>query len=180
MSDPLEVFVRLTGASGPCAGWMPTYAQWLAPHVPEITDRFYERLLAEPETSQILNGRVDALKATHNAWLRDLPGGHYDDAFYTRQKQIGKTHVIAKIPPLFVAASFSILRALIFQRLQSELENREVEDQGHKCTRALGRLLDTCQFLIDQAYEEDRMERLSSASGLSRPLLENLISLRQR
>ena len=90
-------------------------SQHLAPRIPALTDRFYERLLADERT-----------------------------------------------------------------RIHEEIETA-AQTEGYTigtCTRVLMHLLDICQYLIDSAYEAERMRRLTAATGMRPALLENLINLR--
>lgn len=153
-------------------------APFIKPYIPEITDAFYECLVSDPQTSPHVSGRIDQLKVTHRAWLNSLFDGGYEDDFVAQQERIGRAHVAAKIPPLFVASSMSFIRAAFTRRI--ERAALEMGEKDGKYIGALLSVLDLCQYLIDRAYEEDRLDRLAGATGMSRKLLENLISLKQR
>ena len=84
-----------------------------------------------------------------------------------RQRRIGEVHV---------AAGMSFLRGAFPAEI--EIAARAVGDPIGICTGVVLRLLDLCQYLIDSAYEAERMRRLTAATGMSLVLLENLISLR--
>ncbi|MBI1194644.1 MAG: hypothetical protein GC138_02180 [Gammaproteobacteria bacterium] len=61
------------------------------------------------------------------------------------------------------------------------LIEKEVGSAGAcRLSSAVLRALDLCQFLIDHAYEQDRLRRLSEVTGLSGTLLENLITLKKK
>lgn len=150
----------------------------LLPRLPDITERFYERLLANERTRPYLEGRVEQLKKTHLAWLTELLAGDYGKTFRDRQRHIGEVHVAAGIPPLFVAASMSFLRSAL--PMEVEIAAQSAGEPFGRCTASLLRLLDLCQYLIDSAYEAERMRRLTNATGMSVPLLNNLIGLRPK
>ncbi len=150
--------------------------QYLVPRLPDLTDRFYDRLMADDSTRSHLEGRVEQLKKTHIAWLTELFAGDYGEAFMARQRRIGEVHVAAGIPPLFVAASMSFLRGAFPSEI--EISAREIGEPVGVCIGVVLRLLDICQYLIDSAYEAERMRRLTAATGMSLVLLKNLISLR--
>ncbi len=60
---------------------------------------------------------------------------------------------------------------------------KELSDKVESVTAlssAIVRMLDLCHFLIDYAYEQDRLKRLTQATGLSLPLLENLMMLKAK
>lgn len=151
----------------------------LLPKIPEITDRFYEQLLANERTNVIVNGRVDQLKKkTHIAWITDLFSGDYGDTFLARQRHIGEVHVMAGIQPIFVAASMSFLRGILTDEVS--LISPKLGIQAGAYIGAVLRLLDMCQYLIDSAYESERMRRLSEATSMRSALLENLISIKSK
>ena len=150
----------------------------LLPRIPALTDSFYERLLANESTRPYLEGRTELLKKTHIAWLADVIAGDYGKTFRDRQRHIGKVHVAAGIPPLFVAASMSFLRGAFSEEI--EIAAKSAGEPSGRCTAAVLRLLDLCQYLIDSAYEAERMRRLTNATGMSTPLLNNLIGLKPK
>lgn len=175
----LQALTSINGLSDEDFRHLAHLGPMVKPHIPSMTDAFYDRLQAEPQTAPHVAGRVEQLKTTHIAWLTSLFEGNYGEDFVARQERIGKAHVVAKIPPLFVAASMSFLRAA-FTELLDKLALEQAGESVGRCSGAVLRLLDLCQYLIDRAYEEDRLDRLVEATGMSRRLLENLISLNQR
>jgi len=139
--------------------------------LPQVTDEFYRLLLEDAQTAPYLEGRIDSLKATHLAWIRDICGGVYDDAFTSRQEKIGEIHVKVRVPPHFVAASMSHLRAAIPLLIQQEVKDSAKAGQAVK---ALLQVLDLCHYLIDRKYSETLMDNL----GISPALLNRLQTLK--
>jgi len=70
----------------------------------------------------------------------------------------------------------SYLRSAMAKIIEKELKDK-VESIA-ELSGAIVRVLDLCHFLIDYAYETDRLKRLTQSTGLSLPLLENLIGLK--
>ena len=174
----LTTLTTLNGLSADDFGHLVRIAPYIKPHIPALTDAFYDCLLSDSHTSTYVAGRVDHLKLTHREWLNSLFDGHYGDDFISRHEHIGRAHVIARVPPLFVASSMSFLRAA-FTRIIEDVVPESTEHPGQYIGAVL-RLLDLCQYLIDRAYDEDRLNRLVDVTGMSRKLLENLISLKQK
>lgn len=143
----------------------------LEPLLAQITDAFYRLLAEDEQTAPYLEGRIEALKATHLRWLRDILSGHYDDDFIKRQEMIGEAHVRAKVPPHFVAASMSHLRASlppVIHRVEPDAT------KSAEAIKTLMQVLDLCQYLIDRKYAETLMSNL----GISPALLNRLQTLR--
>ncbi len=143
----------------------------IEPRLPAVTDAFYALLQSDAQTAPYLEGRIDALKATHLAWIKDIFNGEYTDAFIARQEKIGEVHVKVRVPPHFVASSMSHLRAALPALIQ------DVEQDKHRSTQAIKTLmqvLDLCQYLIDRKYSETLMDNL----GISPALLNRLQTLK--
>jgi len=144
-----------------------------------LTDKFYGQLVSHPLTNQHIEGRLEALKSTHQQWMIELFSGPHDEAFFARQEVIGVVHVKVKIPPLFVSSSMSFLRNEIVKVLHTASESDEITcEQFQAASSAILRLLDLCQMLIDSAYDAERLRLLSEATGMKPRLIENLIALK--
>ena len=177
LEEDLRVFKNVSGFTDADAEKLSNSASLITPHIAAVTDEFYKQLGAEEKTAKYIEGRVDILKTTHIQWLEALFAGNYGPDFVEAQLRIGRAHVSAKIPPLFVASSMSYLRGAFPQLINQKMDNHE---DASALSSAILKLLDLCQFLIDHAYEQDRLKRLTEATGLSRPLLENLIALKAK
>ncbi|NOY73509.1 MAG: hypothetical protein GXP14_14275 [Gammaproteobacteria bacterium] len=177
LKDALRVFQHIGGFSDTDKALLKKHGPDLISFIPAVTDTFYQQLLDEEQTAKYIEGRVEHLKATHINWISSLFCGDYDDAFMEAQLKIGVVHVEVGIPPLFVASSMSYLRSAMAKVIEKELKDKVqciTELSG-----AIVRVLDLCHFLVDYAYEKDRLKRLTQATGLSLPLLENLIALKR-
>ncbi len=139
--------------------------------LPQVTDEFYRVLLADTQTAPYLEGRIDTLKATHLAWMRDICSGIYDDAFIRRQETIGEVHVKVHVPPHFVSSSMSHLRAALPLVIQQAAQDPHKAGQAIK---TLLQVLDLCHYLIDRKYSETLMDNL----GISPALLNRLQTLK--
>lgn len=177
-SREVEVLLHISGISTEDLEHVRHLKEHLFPRIPAITDRFYEKLLSNEKTRPYLDGRVEQLKQTHIAWLKDvidpIEGGH-GTPFFDRQRRIGEVHVAAGVPPLFVASSMSFLRGALSEEIDKI--DQESEETVGVCTSTVIRLLDLCQYLIDSAYRNERINRLTKATGMSQKLLENIIGL---
>ena len=141
-------------------------------HGDDLTDRFYARLLEQPETALLLEGRLTRLKRTHRQWLRELFGGLYDDAYLQNRMRIGHAHVRVRLAPVWVEAVMSFVRVegqtLIVQNVRDPAICRAASG-------ALMKILDLDLMVIHRAYDEARLERIASFSGIDRDLLDGLV-----
>ncbi len=177
LEDNIRVFLHINNFSQSEHRNLTKIAALVLPHIPRITDEFYERLSSEPMTARYIEGRLEGLKSTHTEWLEALFKVQIDSDFFENQLRIGRTHVCAQIPPLFVAGSMSFLRSVFPSIIEKEMGTTE---GAGAISGVILKMLDLCHYLIDHAYEQDRLNRITGATGLSRPLLENLIALKQR
>ena len=75
MSTPAEIYEELKGFlefGEDDAARLKTLGSIFAQHGASITDDFYVVLGKNPETAKLIEGRVDALKATHARWMGEL------------------------------------------------------------------------------------------------------------
>lgn len=149
------------------APMLPGLKDAVMAHQERITNGFYDELAKDPIAGKIIEGRVDALKATHKVWLEELFCGDYGDDYFNRRYRIGQMHVKAKIEPYFVEVVTSYLRREVVEELAAE---------SPEAIPAILAILDLDAMIIIGAYQEDRLRRMSEVTGMSPGLLENLMS----
>lgn len=175
MSEPLAVyeemkqFVRLDEQD---VQNLKRLAPLFAQHGAAITDAFYTRLGEHETTAAFIAGRVDALKATHTRWMGELFAGDYGEAWFRGQLRVGQAHVRIGLDPWWVEGVMSFLRVAA-----SGLIHREVPDVDEAAAlyASVLKILDLDMLLINTAYAEDRLDRLTSFTGISRRLIEKCI-----
>ncbi len=143
-----------------------------AEHGAGLTDRFYEKIAAVPETAALIEGRVEALKETHGRWMDELFAGDYGDAYFERRWKIGLTHVRVNVPPHYVEAVVSFLRAESEHLLARELEDASRVAKVHA---SVLKILDIDLMVINFAYAAERIDRLCKFTGMSKKLIERCI-----
>jgi hypothetical protein len=143
-----------------------------AKHGPAITDGFYDELGRHAETAAMIEGRVDALKKTHARWMSELFGGDYGQSYFENRLRIGQTHVRIGLDTWWVEGVMSYLRTAGNRAILSEVADR---GEAEKTFAALCKILDLDLLLINVAYAEERLERLTNFTGMSRKLIERCI-----
>lgn len=143
-----------------------------AKHGPGLTDGFYATLDRYPETASIIEGRVDGLKRTHAQWMKELFDGDYGPAYFERRMRIGLVHVKVGIEPHFVEGVMDVIRTGGLAAIFAEMDDKS---QAIACSQSLLKLLDLDLMIINLAYGEERLERLTAFTGFSRKLIENCI-----
>lgn len=139
-----------------------------------ITDHFYETLGAVPETAKIIEGRVEALKRTHQRYMMELVAGEYGEAYFEGRSRIGQVHVKMGIDPRFVEGVMSVIRTGILAALA------ESSDDPADVSAKAGSFIKLCDLdlaVINLAYSEERLDKFSEFTGMSRRLIENVIKI---
>jgi Protoglobin len=141
-----------------------------------ITDLFYVKLAADPEQSKLIEGRVEALKRTHNRWMSELFAGTYGESYFNDRWRIGLTHVRVGVKPWWVEAVTSFLRTEGLGLLTSEMADPA---ERTRSVQALIKILDIDLMIINLAYSDETIDRLSQFTGMSRKLIERCVQLKK-
>jgi Protoglobin len=141
-----------------------------------ITDLFYVKLAADPEQNKLIEGRVEALKRTHNRWMSELFAGAYGEAYFADRWKIGLTHVRVGVKPWWVEAVTSFLRTEGFRLLSSEMSDPA---ERTRSVQALIKILEIDLMIINLAYSDETIDRLSQFTGMSRKLIERCVQLKK-
>ena len=143
-------------------------------HGQAITDQFYDTLTRYPETQKLIDGRVDALKATHARWMGELFAGNYGEDYFNNRLVIGKVHVRVKLDPFFVEAVMSFLRGAGLLAIREDFTDPA---EAAELTSSYLKILDLDLVVINLAYADERLARLTKFTGMSRKLLERCITM---
>ncbi|MGX2040884.1 protoglobin domain-containing protein [Methylocaldum sp. MU1018] len=150
----------------------------IKPKLAEVTEDFYRQLLAVPEASSFLGGRVESLKKTHVRWMEGLFSGPYDKTYTEYMYKVGDVHVKVNMPVEFMAGAMTFinnsLTTLIIDTYGDEME---------RCGRilaAVNAITGMSLLVMQQSYQEsslsEELEKFLKISGMSRALFTNLAS----
>jgi len=179
MTETTEIFAeikRFIGFDADDAAALRALAPAFAEHGPRITDAFYVKLSRDPEQNRLIEGRVDGLKQTHLRWLARLFAGEYGEAYFADRWRIGLAHVRVGVKPWWVEAVTSFLRTEGLALLTHATIEPEQRDRA---ARALIKILDIDLMIINLAYSQETIDRLSEVTGMSRKLIERCVQLKR-
>lgn len=142
------------------------------PHSADITDGIVKHLTLFPATAGLLEGRVDSLRPRHQEWLQQLVSGEYGEAYFQHRLGIGLGFARAGVEARWVEGTMSLMRCQLLELLRHALPDRE--SFVEHCI-SLMKLMDIEQLILNLAYSEELFDRLCSATGMRRSLLNNLI-----
>lgn len=176
--DRYEQFLRLRafiGFDDKDAETLRQLGPVLIPEQTRITDEFYTTILREPETAAFTEGRLEALKKTHARWFEELFQGAYDREYFENRWRIGLAHVRVGLNSRWVDLVMSCIHDLVLTTLQS-LQGSD----GVQAHRSVARVLELDRVIMQLAYDEDRLDRLSEFTGMKRALIENIVRIPRR
>lgn len=88
---------------------------WVAEHIEEITETFYQQQVAFPEVATVIGDQdtLRRLKASMRLYVLDLFQGYYDSEYVNRRLRVGKVHKqIGVTPKLYMSAVWSLMHTL--------------------------------------------------------------------
>lgn len=136
----------------------------ISPYLPEVVDRFYTALLADPSARAVLEAdpdRLPRLRVYLREWLEMLFCGVYETAYYEHRCRIGRTHVRVDLPQHYMFTAMNIIRIKLSERLRAfQLPN------ACEALNALHKLLDLELAIMNETYREDYVDRIQSIERL--------------
>ncbi len=144
----------------------------LEPHLERITDAFYTELQTIPEAAPFLEGRIDALKTTHTAWLRKIFHGPYDADFAAYMHQVGVVHVQVKLPEKFMTSGIGLINKHLIPLLPEMYPGDALRIGA--LLKALNAATSYCLLIMLESYRGHELERFMEVTGISRVLYNNL------
>lgn len=149
-------------------------APLVAEHGAAITDEFYAVLGRTEATAPVIEGRVDSLKKTHARYLGELVAGDYGEAYFESRKKVGEVHVMVGIKPHWVESVMNFIRSGLTALVVRHIDD---PDEREAKSKAVLRICDLDLLVINFAYAEERLDRLTGFTGMSRKLIERVINL---
>ncbi len=130
----------------------------LQPHFPEIADRFYAAVRANPSAAAVLSGpeQTERLRVTLIDWMSTGLLGPYDDRFYEKRSRIGRRHVAIGLHHQYMFTAMSVVRTAYHDRIAQLLPPAEAAG----AMRSVHKLLDIELAIMVRHYQLNSEERL--------------------
>ncbi|MCU7918293.1 MAG: hypothetical protein KZQ95_08025 [Candidatus Thiodiazotropha sp. (ex Epidulcina cf. delphinae)] len=150
----------------------------IKPALEGVTERFYTILQGIDKTAPFLEGRLEDLKKTHQAWLEGLFTGPFDATYTRAMYHVGQVHVKVDLPVEFMSGGMSLITDELIA-----LINETYGDDPQRCPpllRAINAITGFSLLIMQQSYQSSslsaELERFLAITGMSRTLFENLAS----
>ena len=144
----------------------------LVPHLDQVTEAFYAELIQIEDAKPFLEGRLEALKATHRNWLERIFTGPYDEAFGAYMHQVGVVHVQVRLPEKFMASGIGLIGKHLVPVL-AQIYNDDCVKFG-QVMRAVNGVTTYCLIIMQVSYREHELDRFMEVTGISEALYTNL------
>ena len=142
----------------------------------EVTEQFYQHLLAIPRVRPYLETQTERLQDAHYEWLSGLFSASFDANYAQEIAVLGDIHGRIQLPAEFMAGAMSIIQGY-FIGLLREVYAEQPEillDAVLAINSALGFSLYVMQSSYQSSSVDNELERFLSITGMSRSLFENL------
>lgn len=129
----------------------------VAPRRREMSQRFYDAILAHPNASAVLadDAQVERLRCTLEGWVEELLLGPWDMDYFARRQRIGEVHVRVGLPSRYMFTAMTVVREFL-----CEIAQAEMEDPGCQLLcRAIGRVTELDLAIMSESFLERREEK---------------------
>lgn len=146
------------------------------PHLGAVTDAFYEVLESVPSAAPFLEGRTDALKATHKKWLESLFEGPFDEDYARTMYRVGMVHVRVKLPVEFMQGAATLIMCELI-KLMTKLSRSDASRLG-LILGAINGVIGFSVAIMQESYQAtslvEELDKFLAITGMSRTLFNNL------
>jgi signal transduction histidine kinase len=127
---------------------------YVRPHLGELSETFYARILAHPDAAAILKDaeQVERLKGTLRRWADELMSGPWDAAYYERRERIGRVHVQVGLPTRYMFTAMNVFRTGLCAIAEDTLPPREAS----ATCRAIQKVADMDLAIMTGTYVQSR------------------------
>ncbi|MFZ5480427.1 MAG: protoglobin domain-containing protein [Myxococcota bacterium] len=120
------------------------------PHLEDLSDTFYARILAHPEAARVLRdqAQVERLKGTLRRWADELLAGPWDEDYYQRRERIGRVHVQVGLPSRYMFTAMNVFRTGLCAVAEDALPPHEAAET----CRSIGKVADMDLAIMTGTY----------------------------
>lgn len=138
----------------------------LDPAFEGIVDRFYEAVVANPRTKDVLESpaQIERLKVSLRQWLIRLFSGSYDEAYFEQRLRIGRAHVRVGLEPRYVFSAMNLVRVGLHAALRDLDEPPVKRSRAHQ---AIDRIVDIELAIMIESYRETYVTKMRSAERMA-------------
>lgn len=126
------------------------------PHVDDLLEAFYNRLLAHPASRKIIDkhSTVEALKTTQRAYLLSLGVNFTSEDYFENRLRIGAVHLRVGLEPSLYQCAYSVLQQSLLAHIPAG------DPDAAELTAFVLKITNLDMSLAIESYQESMMENL--------------------
>ncbi len=148
----------------------------ITPHLADVTNAFYAELAKIKKADPFLEGKLEGLKNTHEAWLKGIFSDDFNDDYTKHIYHVGNVHVVIKLPVEFMAGAMTQIQrnmtSVLIQLYGDDLPKLQAVTEA--IIAALGFNLQIMQESYQSSSLSAELEKFLKITGMSRTLFDNL------
>lgn len=147
------------------AALLASHKSFIANHIDEIVDSFYEAQIKIPEIA-LLIGDAETLRLLRNAMRRyilDLFEGHYDRDYVNRRLRIGKVHKRIGVSPKLYISAIWLLEQSLNAAINTHIHSNAEGNCAAQLQAALHKLMTLDTAFVFDTYISSLVSEVASA-----------------
>ncbi len=158
-TEVLAELVSLMHLSSEEQALLGSLAEQARAAAPKMTETFYTRLLAHPNTAEYLEGKsMERLHSMVGDWFVELFSGKYDQEYARKRITIGHIHVRIGLPVRYPLAMLDVV-------MPFGEEVARQSSQPEAAVAAFRKLFALDVAIFNQAYEDNQLQHLAELVG---------------
>ena len=150
-------------------------AEVLSPAFGDVTNVFYERILAHEGARSVLasDAQVKRLHVSLRSWMERVFTGPWDEHYFARGARIGRMHVKVGLSQRYMVTAMNVVRTSLHQLVSERIDS----DRAPLARLSIDKALDLELAIMLHTYNEDIMDRVRRVARLERDVLQRRLEI---
>ncbi|MFS0875574.1 globin-coupled sensor protein [Solibacillus isronensis] len=150
----LEQQMKLIGIDENNLRYIKSYQPAITAGVSEITDVFYENVLAVPSLKKIIEERtkIDRLKKTLNSYIISMFDGIFNEKTIEAKRKLARMHFKIGLDPKWYMGTFQKLQETMIMLISKDITDLELREQ---ITLNVSKLINLEMQIVLEEYEKE-------------------------
>jgi signal transduction histidine kinase len=156
-----EEMRRYVGFSEEDARTLQAIGARMDPHLPAMSERFYDQITHHPEAMKVFTGgqeQIDRLKRTLQVYAKRLFHGPFDENYAAERYKIGVRHVLIGLPQRYMISAMGVVRTHLQESLGEVLHSAPAELEATRL--ALDKILNVDLNMMCESYFQESIRHL--------------------
>ncbi len=156
-----EEMRRYVGFSEDDARSLQAVGARMDPHLPAMSERFYDQITHHPEAVKVFTGgqeQIDRLKRTLQVYAQRLFHGPFDENYAAERYKIGVRHVLIGLPQRYMISAMGVVRTHLQESLGEVLHSQPAQLEATRL--ALDKILNVDLNMMCESYFQESIRHL--------------------